>query len=84
MAGRTLQPSPQLEEGTVKYGLPYDEGIKAITINTAKILGLDERLGSIESGKDADLVLWEGDPLSVDGKPMFVMVNGQIAVNKLQ
>jgi len=45
---------------------------------------LDERLGSIEPGKDADLVLWEGDPLSVDGKPMFVMVNGQIAVNKLQ
>lgn len=68
----------------VKYGLPYDEGIKSITINAAKILGLDERLGSIEPGKDADLVLWEGDPLSVDGKPLFVMVNGQIAVNKLQ
>jgi len=44
----------------------YDEGIKAITINAARILGLDERLGSIEPGKDADLVLWEGDPLSVD------------------
>lgn len=67
----------------VKYGLPYEEGIKAITINAARILGLDDRIGSIDAGKDADLVLWDGDPLSVDGKPQMVMVNGEIALNKI-
>ncbi|NPV88283.1 amidohydrolase [Coprothermobacteraceae bacterium] len=67
----------------VKYGLPYDEGIRSITINAAEILGLADRLGSIEVGKDADLVLWEGDPLTIEGKPKLVMVNGNIAVNKL-
>jgi imidazolonepropionase-like amidohydrolase len=67
----------------VKYGLPYDEGIKAITLNAAKILGLDDRIGSIDEGKDADLVIWDGDPLSVDARPKLVMVNGEIAVNKM-
>ena len=44
----------------VKAGLPYEEALKAITINPAKVLGIDDRYGSLEVGKMADLVLWSG------------------------
>ncbi|NJF24038.1 amidohydrolase, partial [Thermococcus sp. GR5] len=46
----------------VTYGMPYEEGLKAVTLNPAKLLGIDKRVGSIEKGKDADLVLYDGDP----------------------
>ncbi|MEZ4721410.1 MAG: amidohydrolase family protein [Flavobacteriales bacterium] len=50
----------------IKYGgLSEEEAIKLVTINPAKMLHLDHRIGSIEVGKDADLVLWSGNPLSV-------------------
>lgn len=51
---------------TMKYGgLSVEEAIKLVTINPAIMLHLDDRIGSIEVGKDADLVLWSGNPLSV-------------------
>ncbi|MBM3756811.1 MAG: amidohydrolase family protein [Acidobacteria bacterium] len=63
----------------VAFGLPHDEALKAITINAAKIWGVDDRIGSIEKGKWADLILTDGDPLEgrsqvkqmwVQGKPV--------------
>lgn len=51
---------------TMKYGgLSREEAIKLVTINPAKMLHLDDEIGSIEPGKSADLVIWSGDPLSV-------------------
>src|SRR5207244_11358030 len=47
----------------VREGISRDEALRAITINGAKILGIDDRLGSIEVGKDAHLVVFSGDPL---------------------
>lgn len=47
----------------VKHGLDADEALRTLTIHPAEVLGLSDRLGSLEVGKDADLVLWEGDPL---------------------
>ncbi len=49
----------------VKEGLDPDAALRAITINPAKILGIDDRVGSIELGKDADICVWSGNPLDV-------------------
>ena len=59
-----------------KEGLPWEEAVKAITLTAAEICGLDKRVGSIEAGKDADLVLFKGDPLTVAASPEKVMLNG--------
>ena len=47
------------------FGLPAEEGLKAVTLNTAEILGLDDLIGSIEPGKRADLLITDGDPLQL-------------------
>lgn len=60
----------------VKAGMDYDEALRAITINPAHIVGVDSRVGSLTPGKDADLVLFDGDPLAVATNAVFVAVNG--------
>jgi imidazolonepropionase-like amidohydrolase len=62
----------------VKAGLPWLEALKAVTINAAKVVGLEDRVGSVKAGKDADLVIWEQDPLHYLSKPVTVIVNGEI------
>ena len=62
----------------VKAGLPYEEALKAITINPAKILGIDDRYGSIEVSKMADLVLWSGDPLAIQSRVEKVLIHGRV------
>jgi len=63
----------------VKSGLKEEEAWKAITINPAKITGIDDRVGSIKEGKDADIVVFEGNPLrNIDSKPKKVIINGKI------
>jgi imidazolonepropionase-like amidohydrolase len=70
---------------SVKYGLDRDTALQALTINPARIIGVDERLGSLEPGKDADIVIWSGDPLDVlsrvqrafmDGREIYTAVDG--------
>jgi imidazolonepropionase-like amidohydrolase len=60
-------------------GYTRDEALAAITLNSAWIMGLDTRIGSIDVGKDADLVLWRGDPLSVYGRVQKVFVDGELS-----
>ncbi len=67
----------------VKEGLPELEGLKAVTINAAKINHIDDRVGSIEPGKDADIVIWDGHPLHYMTKTEYVFVNGEIAYQKV-
>lgn len=62
----------------VKEGMDHYEALKAITINPAEIIGIADRVGSIKEGKDADLVLWDGDPLDVNSKVVFTMVDGEL------
>ena len=57
-------------------GYTRDEALAAITLNSAWVMGLERRIGSIDVGKDADLVLWHGDPLSVYGRVQKVFVDG--------
>lgn len=61
----------------VKEGMDHYEALKAITINPAEIIGIEERVGSIKVGKDADLVLWDGDPLQVDSRVLLTMIEGK-------
>ena len=64
---------------TIKYGgMTEEEAWKMVTINPAKLLHLDDRVGSIKEGKDADLVLWTDTPLSVYAKAEKTMIEGTI------
>ena len=58
------------------YGLPQDEALKALTINVADVFGLSKNRGSIEVGKSADLVIWDGNPLEVSSFATVVMIEG--------
>lgn len=62
----------------VRGGLSRNEVIRAITINAALILGVADRIGSIEVGKDADFSLFDSDPLNVTAVPSLVCVSGKI------
>ncbi|WP_231687114.1 amidohydrolase [Arthrobacter alpinus] len=61
----------------VKEGLDPKVALRAITINPAKVLGLADRIGSLAVGKDADLVLWSGDPLDVMQRALQVFIGGK-------
>jgi imidazolonepropionase-like amidohydrolase len=62
---------------TVKYGgLTEEQALKLVTLNPAKMLHIDNRVGSIKAGKDADLVLWNDHPLSIYAKPLKTFVDG--------
>jgi imidazolonepropionase-like amidohydrolase len=64
---------------TIRYGgASEDEALRMITINPAWIVGVDQRVGSIEVGKDADLVLWDGPPLSSYAKVEKVLIDGDL------
>lgn len=60
----------------VAHGMTHDGAIRAITINAAEIFGFDDVAGSIEEGKDADVVIWDGDPLEVTSNTDHVIVRG--------
>jgi imidazolonepropionase-like amidohydrolase len=61
-----------------KAGLDEMEALKCITINPAEILGISHRLGSIEAGKDADIVIWDGHPFDLQARVAYTLVNGQV------
>ena len=61
----------------VRAGLPADVAIKAVTQVPAKALGIDKRVGTLEEGKDADMLVFDGDPLSPTGKLEQVWLRGQ-------
>ena len=62
---------------SIKEGLDRDTALRAITINPARVLGVDDRVGSIAVGKSADLVLWTGDPLDVLQRADAVFIGGR-------
>lgn len=62
----------------VKHGLPMEDGFKAITINAAKICRVDDRVGSLKKGKDADLAIFSGNPLEVFTKTLYTIIDGEI------
>jgi len=61
---------------SVREGMDEEEALKAITINPAEICGIDDRVGSLERGKDADIVVIDGDPLEIKSKVERVFIEG--------
>jgi imidazolonepropionase-like amidohydrolase len=61
----------------VAFGLPYDEALKAVTVNAAEIWGVADQIGSIEKGKWADFVLATGDPLETTTEIKALYVKGK-------
>ena len=66
----------------VKEGLDELEGLKAVTINAAKLCHIDDKVGSIKEGKDADIVIWSKHPLDIMTKPDIVLLNGKVVVKR--
>lgn len=64
---------------TVRYGLPWHKALETITINPARIMKLDHRLGSLAPGKDADFAVFDGDPFHYRTLTRRTYVNGQLA-----
>ena len=62
----------------VKHGLPMEEGLKAITINPARICRVDDRVGSLKMGKDADIAIFSGNPLEVFTETLYTIIDGQM------
>lgn len=62
----------------MKAGMTREEALRAISINAAEIVGIDDRVGSLEQGKDADIVIWDTDPLELDFRTYCTIINGEI------
>ncbi|GAB3760550.1 amidohydrolase family protein [Spirosoma pomorum] len=64
---------------TVEYGgMSEEDAWKMVTLNPAKLLHLDSRMGSVKAGKDADLVLWNANPLAIYARPEVTMIDGTV------
>jgi len=68
---------PQQAGNAVAYGLSYDDGLKAITLYPAQILGLDKDLGTLEKGKIANIMITNGDPLELCTEVKYLYINGK-------
>jgi imidazolonepropionase-like amidohydrolase len=62
----------------VRYGLPWDAALRAVTLTPAEIYGVADRYGSIEPGKVANLVVWSGDPFEVSSLAETVVIRGRV------
>jgi imidazolonepropionase-like amidohydrolase len=63
-------------------GLGFDRALRAITLDAAHILGIDDRFGSIETGKVADLVLYDGDPFEHATHVTYTLIDGQVVYDR--
>lgn len=66
---------------SIEEGMDEFEALKAVTINPALILGINDRVGSIEMGKDADIVIMNGYPFDTFSTTDMILVDGEIAYN---
>jgi len=82
LAGRDLMNLPMEAAYAVRGGLPETAALESITLTAARILGIDDRVGSIDVGKDADLIVCDGKLLNFFTTVQWTVVNGQIVYDK--
>lgn len=73
-----LSSLPLMAGMAVASGMDEMAALRAITINPAKIMGIDNRVGSLEAGKDADIVIFDGHPFEIAGKTWLVLIDGKV------
>lgn len=66
----------------VRWGMPPDAALAAITSQAAELLGVGARVGKLAAGYDGDLVLWSGDPLDPSSRPLLVVVDGRVVLDQ--
>ncbi len=66
----------------IRYGVPPAEALRAVTSTPARLLGIDDQVGTVEAGKRADLVVWSGRPFAAVSRPLVVVVGGEIVVDR--
>lgn len=66
----------------VKAGMDEEEALKAITINPAEILEVDDKIGSLKEGKDADIVIWSHHPFQIKAEVLYTIINGEVVYKK--
>ena len=87
-ASSTAHPRMNIELAAIHLTLMYKKGLTAMaalesaTINAARFCGLDQRVGSLEPGKDADVVIWDVEPLATLSQAGIVIIDGQIAYRR--
>ncbi|QEK11345.1 amidohydrolase [Crassaminicella thermophila] len=77
-----LQYLPMCAGLAVKMGMDEDTALKAITIHAAEILGIEDRVGSIKEGKDADIVIWNGHPFELQATVEYTLIDGNVVYRK--
>ena len=77
-----IQYLPLCASLAVKAGMKRIDAMKAITINAAEIIGVGDRIGSIDEGKDADLVLWDRDPFDAHSEVVWTMIDGKVVYER--
>lgn len=73
-----IQSLPLCAGLAVKSGLPLEEGLRAITINAADICGVSQKMGSLEPGKDADIAIFDGNPMEVFTQTLYTIIDGRV------
>ena len=66
----------------VKEGLDRDVALRALTVNPAQMMGLDDRVGALRPGLDGDVVIWSGDPFSVYSRAERVFLDGALVYDR--
>ena len=67
----------------IRNGLSFEDAMKGVTINPAKILNLEDRIGSLEEGKDADIAIFDGHPFSSLSACRMTIIDGKIVHDTL-
>lgn len=80
--GEGLEDRLAMQAGyAMRGGLPFEAALNAVTINPARLLGVEKRVGTLEVGKDADIVLWNGEPFEPTSRPIGVLVDGVLKID---
>lgn len=66
----------------VAQGLPWEDALRSVTLTPAKILRIDDRVGSLAPGKDADVVLFSGDPFDIQSQVTHIWINGELVLDR--
>jgi imidazolonepropionase-like amidohydrolase len=77
-----LQHLPICAALAVQSGMDETEALKSITINAAEIMGLENRIGSLKEGKDADIVVWTKHPFDTTAQVLYTIIDGKVVYKK--